>query len=266
MKLQELLIKIFKRFESRHFDGSLKIVRLMGTYAGYSIFQKVELRFWEKSLVRFLQLITLTFTTRMAWSAYYCRHDFFKCLYYLILFMNAATYSCFQFKWINREDKLDKLLKWCQRQSEEPVYLLLDKWPENYYNCNRFARSVLMSWITFINIWSAQCILICGPILISLYFQEYFLFISSLATWDGHLNFWTFTTTVIEESIYFFTVSTCIGVNFVTFYFTAIYLSFRLNAIEELIGKLAKDVTDGNKYLDRDLLKFIIELQVDANE
>lgn len=266
MKCRELLRNILKKFESYNFDDTLKVVQIMGKYIGCKILKDDEPKNWSKIFVRFLQLVTLEYTLRMAWSAYYCRHDFLKFIYYFIMFINGVMYSSYQLTWINREDKLNKLLKWCRKQSEEPAYRLLDGWPKNYYNCNRFAHNLLITWIIFSQICLATGGIGGVPIIFSLYLQEYTLVVPSLAIFEENLNFWTFTITVIESTIYMNFIGLSIAVTYLTYIFSTMFLSFRLDAIEELIEKLSKNVTEENQYLNRDLLNFIVDLQVDAYE
>lgn len=238
----------------------------MGKYTGYTIFKEDEIKFWGKALVRFFQIVMISYTLQMAWSAYFCRHDFLKFIYYFLFFISCIQYSCFQLTWINREDKVDKLLKWCQRQRNEPAYRLLDEWPENYYKINRLVRNVLIGWTFCIDFWAGGFFELIGSVMASFYFKKYTLIVPNLVIIDDELTTVTFVLALVEEYIFFFSVCASIGIVFLTLYFTVIYLLFRCDAIEELIKKVGNNITDQNRCFDQGLLKMIVDLHVDANE
>lgn len=266
MGLKHILNKFLNKFNSENFNEILKIVELMGTYTGYNIFKYKELDALKKALVWFGRLIPLLYILQMAWSTYYSWPNFLKFIYYFIFFISSIIYASFQSSWINREDRIYELLHWCQKQSEEPGYRLLKKWPFNYYRYNHLAGQILVTWIVILNIVASSVGIPITSVLLTFYFRKFTLVLPIFAPIENGLNVWTFILSVLEESFVVFHYGTSIGVVYLTFYFTVLYLYFRLEAIEELVKRVSGDLTMEKQSLNYSLIKTIVDLQVDAYE
>lgn len=262
-KISNKVLQFLNLTDPEDFEACLKIIKRLGEYAGWKVFNDVQLTFIQKGLIRVGQFISVSQIIQNGVLTYIYRENFLQLLYNLCCTIMILIYSTHHITWINREAEVLVLFNWCQAQSDERRYSLINTWSLRLQEVKRQAWKLTLAFIFCFN-FGPGFILFTGSTLVSLYMGNCILLFPGIVSAGFNVEFWKWAISLIEQVVYLAFLSGSVCAVYFAMYYTCMFLCYRFEMIIELIRKLGGKVTKRNRILDHELVETIIDLQVDA--
>lgn len=205
------------------------------------------------------------YMVELAGNAYLKRGDVQHLLVNLFFLLLFTLFGAVKLIVYLKGDLIVEILDWCGRQHQCEAQFALDGWTEKLKSLEHKSWIMTVSWVLLMITSISVIVVIFGAIIVSLFVGGYETILPAPVQVEGSLTLMTFLMCVTQQSLVLVYFSFAVSLSYLVIFNGILFLYFRYQTIQELIVEMGRRYSSNQTSIDGELLRMIVDLQVDAS-